>query len=160
MDSSGWQRKPACCLLTNSLFKVRRMEQEQLIDFAQRYTEAWCSQNAASVAAFFSANGSLSINNGTPAVGTRAITEAAQSFMTAFPDLRVAMEDVVVQNDRAEYHWILTGTNTGPGGTGNQVCIRGYELWRFGPDELIAESLGSFDAGEYQHQLEHGLSTP
>jgi hypothetical protein len=31
-------------------------------DFARRYTAAWCSQNAASVAAFFSPDGSLIIN--------------------------------------------------------------------------------------------------
>jgi hypothetical protein len=31
----------------------------QLRDFAKRYTGAWCSQNASSVAAFFALNGSL-----------------------------------------------------------------------------------------------------
>jgi predicted ester cyclase len=133
------------------------MQQEQWLGFAQRYTDAWCSQDAASVAAFFAADGSLSINEGTPAVGRQAITEVAQSFMTAFPDLRVAMEKVTAKAELVEYHWILTGTNTGPGGTGHRVRISGYEVWRFGPDDLIAESQGSFDASAYQHQLENGI---
>jgi hypothetical protein len=122
--------------------------------FATRYTAAWCSHNAASVAAFFSPAGSLTINNGTPAVGRAAITEAAQSFMTAFPDLRVVMDDVVIKGDCAEYHWTLIGTNTGPGGTGRPVRISGFELWEIGPDGLIVKSLGTFDAEEYQGQLE------
>ena len=47
----------------------------QLREFASRYTEAWCSHDAARVASFFSANGSLVINGGEPAVGRNAITQ-------------------------------------------------------------------------------------
>jgi predicted ester cyclase len=128
-----------------------------LRDLAQRYTAAWCSQKASSVAAFYSPNGSLSINGGTLAVGRSAITKAAQEFMTAFPDLQVLMDDLLIQGDRAEYHWTLIGTNTGPGGTGHRVRIRGFERWQIGVDGLIAESRGSFDNAAYQRQLERGF---
>ncbi len=83
-----------------------------LQDFAKRYTAAWCSQNASSVAACFAPNGSLSVN-GAPAVGRRAITEVAQGFMTAFPDMQLLMDDLLIQGDRAVYHWTLIGTYTG-----------------------------------------------
>ena len=76
----------------------------QLLDFATRYTAAWCSNDPASVAAFFSPDGSLTVNGGAPALGRAAITDVAQSFMTTFPDLRVVMDDLVEQGDRAEYH--------------------------------------------------------
>ena len=33
----------------------------QLQEFGKRYTAAWCSQNAASVAAFFAEGGALTI---------------------------------------------------------------------------------------------------
>ncbi len=128
-----------------------------LRDFAIRYTAAWCSQNAASVASFFSPNGSLTINNGTPSIGHAAITAAAQSFMTAFPDLQIIMDRIIDRGNRAEYHWTLIGTNTGPGGTGNPVRISGYESWLFGPDELIHDSLGHFDAADYYRQLNDTL---
>lgn len=49
----------------------------QLRDFATRYTAAWCSQSAASVAQFFAAGGSLTINGGTSSVGRSAIATAA-----------------------------------------------------------------------------------
>lgn len=128
----------------------------RLYEFAQRYTAAWCSQKAASVAAFFSREGSLSINDGPAAVGHEAITEVAQSFMTAFPDMRVLMDGIVVRGNRAVYPWTLVGTNNGPGGTGNKVHFSGFEVWTIGPDGLIAQSLGYFDNALYQHQLEHG----
>jgi len=124
-----------------------------LQDFATRYTAAWCSQDAASVAAFFSPNGSLTINNGTPSIARAAITADVQSFMTAFPDLQVIMERVVGRRERAEYHWTLIGTNTGPAGTGNRVRISGFESWQFDSDGLIAESQGQFDTADYMRQL-------
>lgn len=133
------------------------MQGDQLLDFATRYTAAWCSQNAANVAAFYSVDGSLSINGGASATGRPAITEVAQSFMTAFPDMQVMLDEVRVQGDRPEYHWTLIGTNTGPGGTGHRVRISGFESWEFGDDGLILSSLGQFDESEYRRQLEHGV---
>ena len=129
----------------------------KLRDFATRYTAAWCSQNPASVAAFFSQDGSLRVNDDPPAVGRDAVTQVAQSFMTAFPDLSVVMDDLLLRGDEAEYHWTLTGTNAGPGGTGHKVRISGYEKWRMGRDGLIASSQGHFDAAEYRRQLEQGV---
>jgi len=122
--------------------------------FATRYTAAWCSQAAANVAAFYSPGGSLTVNSGAPAVGRTQITELAQSFMTAFPDMQVVMDDVIWQPDRVEYHWTLIGTNTGPGGSGRPVPISGFEVWQFGTDGLIASSQGHFDSADYQRQLE------
>ena len=135
-------------------------EPAKLRELAQRYTAAWCSQNAASVAAFYSPNGSLSINGGAPAVGRSAITEAAQGFMSTFPDMQVLMDDLVVQGEGARYHWTLRGTNTGPGGTGHKVRISGFEVWKIGADGLIAGSRGNFDSADYQRQLEHGFDGP
>jgi hypothetical protein len=66
----------------------------------------------------------------------------------------VAMEGLSVEGGGVVYRWTLTGTNTGPGGTGRAVRISGFEEWRIGEDGLIAESLGRFDAEEYRRQLE------
>jgi predicted ester cyclase len=129
-----------------------------LRDFAAHYTAAWCSQNPASVAAFFSDEGSLTVNDSPPAVGRSAITEVAHSFMAAFPDLSVVMDELSQRGDEVEYRWTLTGTNTGPGGAGRRVCISGFEKWRMQCDGLIASSQGHFDAAEYRRQLEQGSS--
>lgn len=129
------------------------MTPAQLHDFATRYTAAWCSQRAADVASFFAEDGPLTINDGTPAVGRVAITASAQRFMTAFPDLVVRMDSLVGTAPHVVYHWTLTGTNTGPGGTGKSVRISGYEEWTIGADGLVVRSLGHFDADDYQRQV-------
>ena len=134
------------------------LSEDQLREFAKEYTAAWCSQDPASVAAFFSPTGSLAVNDGAPAVGRAAITEVAQAFMTTFPDMEVLMDDLLLRDGGAVYEWTLVGTNTGPGGTGNQVRISGFEEWRIGADGLIAESRGHFDSDEYQRQLEEGVT--
>jgi hypothetical protein len=131
-------------------------DQKQLLEFATSYTEAWCSQDSAQVAGHYAPEGSLSVN-GRPSVGRAAITEVAQSFMTAFPDMTLLMDDVRVVDGGFEYHWTLVGTNTGPGGTGNRVRVSGFEEWTIGDDGLIFESQGHFDQAEYDRQLAHGV---
>ena len=132
------------------------MEKAQLTNFGKKYAAAWCSQKPESVAAFFVANGSLSVNADAPAVGRESITKVAQGFMTAFPDMIVSMDSLPTTSKGVEFHWTLTGTNSGPNGTGKKVRISGFELWQIDNDGLIQESKGSFDAEEYNRQLKYG----
>jgi predicted ester cyclase len=130
----------------------------KITTFAKRYAKAWCSQNPESVAAFFAGTGSLSVNDGPPAVGRAAIAEKARGFMTTFPDMVVTMDDVTRDEKGTKFHWTLTGRNTGPGGTGKRVRISGYELWQFDNAGLIDNSKGHFDSAEYERQLKQGFS--
>ena len=132
----------------------------KLTEFAKRYAKAWCSRNPEKVAAFFAERGSISVNDGPPAVGRAAIAEIARGFMRDLPDMIVAMDDVLRDSELggrsscdAIFHWTLTGTSTGPGGTGKRVRISGYELWKIDNHGLIAESKGHFDSAEYERQL-------
>ena len=68
------------------------MDAARLRIFATNYTAAWCSGEAAAVAAFYEENGSLQINGGATSVGRTGIRDAAQDFMTTFPDMVVAMD--------------------------------------------------------------------
>ena len=129
----------------------------KIITSAKRYAAAWCTQNPESVAAFFAEKGSLSVNDGPPAVGRAAIAEVARGFMRDLPDMIVTMDDVTHASDGTKFHWTLTGTNTGPGGTGKRLRISGYELWKIDEDGLIAESKGRFDSAEYERQLKRGV---
>jgi SnoaL-like protein len=156
MPWHGYEPVPE--VATIARFVMKPMDPAQLHEFATRYTAAWCSQNAPSVAAFFAEGGSLKINDGNPSVGRTAITAAAQGFMTDFPDLVVRMDRLGVNGERITYHWTLTGTNTGPGGTGIPVRISGHEEWRFDADCLIADSRGHFDEAEYQRQLKTAIA--
>ena len=103
------------------------MDPAKLKEFAERYAEAWCSQDPARVRGSKGALG------------------------------RHVFDKLDSRPDGTAFHWTLTGKNTGPGGTGKSVRISGYELWQIGPDGRIADSEGHFDAAEYQRQLEHGV---
>jgi len=126
--------------------------EESIRHFAERYAAAWCSQDPASVAAFFDEHGSLSVNEGVPAKGRAAIAEVAQGFMSAFPDLTVLLDSLVFTAEGAEFHWTLIGTNSGLGGTGRPVRISGYELWQLGTNGIV-NSKGHFDNDDYLRQL-------
>jgi predicted ester cyclase/uncharacterized damage-inducible protein DinB len=133
------------------------MDRANVNDFATRYAKAWCSQVPERVAAFYAEDGSLSVNESPPAVGRQAIADVARGFMIAFPDMEVTMDDVVHDFHRTTFHWTLTGTNSGLGGTGNAVRISGHELWQFDGTGLIRHSKGHFDTAEYDRQLQHGV---
>jgi 2-keto-4-pentenoate hydratase len=126
---------------------------EELNDHAVRYTAAWNSGDPAAVSMFFSEDGSLKVNEDSPAVGREAITDVARGFMTAFPDLELQMLELKVNDESIQYHWRFIGTNTGPGGLGATVDFSGYEEWTIGEDNLVAQSLGYFNNDEYLAQL-------
>jgi predicted ester cyclase len=132
------------------------LDQARLRDFARSYTKAWGSHDPARVAAHYVPGGTIAINGGKPT----EVTEVARSFISAFPDIEVSMDDLVFNDETVEYHWTFTGTNTGPSGTGNSVRISGFEEWRFGDDGLVVESRGQYDQEDYDRQLEHGAPRP
>lgn len=129
------------------------MDTVELTDFATRYAAAWSSQDPERLASSYAEDGSLRVNAGEPAVGREAIAAKARGFMEAFPDMEVKMDSVRWQGEVAVFGWIWTGTNTGPGGTGNSVHLTGHEEWTLSPDGLIAKSEGHYDEAEYQRQV-------
>ena len=127
---------------------------DHLLEFARGYAAAWCSQDPASVAEHYAPEGSLAINGGPPAVG-----RCHHGGSTGLHDCAPLMDELLVSDSGIEFHWTFTGTNTGPGGTGNRVRISGFEEWTTGDDGLIAESQGRYDQAEYDRQLEHGVDS-
>jgi uncharacterized protein (TIGR02246 family) len=131
----------------------REMGPEEIDKFAQRYSAAWSSQDAARLAACYAPDGSLRINENPPSLGREAIAAAAQAFMSELPDMVVTMQAIEPDGEGFIYRWNLKGTNSGPEGNGNMVDINGYEEWTMSPGGLIQQSLGHMDEAEYQRQL-------
>ena len=163
--NARWVRGTVGCAALFALFVVSACTSESKMTEAQKvetmavqYTAAWCSQDPARVAAHYTATGSLKINEGSPAIGRPAITASAQAFMSSLPDMVVTMDSLRVNGRTATYHWTLTGTNTGPGGTGKSVRISGFEEWSLDADRSIAQSLGHFDEIEYARQIREGAA--
>jgi nuclear transport factor 2 (NTF2) superfamily protein len=119
----------------------------QIEGLARGYTEAWCSRDPARVAAHYAPGGTIAVNGGEPA----GIADVAAAFITAFPDIEVFMDDLVIRDDGVvEYRWTFTGTSAE---TGRWVRIPGFEEWTIDADGSIAESRGHFDQAEYDRQL-------
>lgn len=157
MTASLGRAAVAAALVLACTPEHRMPEQDSVAEMAAAYTRAWCSKDPARVAARYAEHGSLTINDGAAAVGRAAITASAQAFMTSLPDMIVAMDSLRMDGRAGRYYWTLTGTNTGPGGTGKAVRISGYEEWTLDASGLIERSLGHFDAVEYARQIREGV---
>lgn len=147
------QRRYLVMLLAMALLSGCDSREDGMAGFATRYAEAWSGQDPAALAAFYAEDGILVVNDGAPSVGRAAIAATAGSFMTAFPDMVVELVELEERDGMVVFHWHWTGTNTGPGGTGNAVDLTGYEEWTLGADGLILESLGHYDDAEYRRQM-------
>ena len=132
------------------------ISQSQAEELGRKYTEAWCSRDPNAVAAFYSHDGRIVINDGDPSNGRAEVAEMAKGFFDGFPDLVVRMDSIRTSGTYCVYLWTLDGTNTGPDGTGNRVEISGWEYWRLNDNGLVAESRGHFDAEDYERQLADG----
>jgi nuclear transport factor 2 (NTF2) superfamily protein len=126
---------------------------QRIEELARSYTEAWCSRDPARVAAHYAPGGTIAINGGEPA----GIAEVAESFIAAFPDIEVLMDELVVKDDAVEYHWTFTGTSAE---TGKWVRIPGFEEWTIDAEGRIASSRGTYDQAEYDRQLREGAGPP
>jgi len=129
------------------------LDDRELDDLATRYAAAWSGQDAAALASFYAEDGVLVVNGGAPSIGRAAVEATAASFMSAFPDMRVKLVELERSGEKVIFHWRWTGTNSGPGGTGNAVDITGREEWTLDADGSITESLGHYDEAEYQRQM-------
>lgn len=147
---------PVVCILLIAIMgcNTQKSEYNQMVKFGQEYTEAWNSKVPENMAAFYAQDGSLTVNNGTPAIGRKELAETARSYMEAFPDLELTMDSLTYVNGKYRYYWTFRGTNSGPGGTDNTVDFSGFEEWTMNEEGLVQESIGTYDAEEYQRQLE------
>lgn len=70
-------------------------------------------------------------------------------MIAAFPDLAVAVEHMVADEDNISIAYTLTGTHRGPfmgiPPTGRQIRARGVQIARFNSDALMVERWGSSD---------------
>ncbi len=133
--------------------KSDKSEYDKMVEFGQKYTDAWNSKQPEKMASSYAEDGMLTVNNGTPAVGRKQLAETAQSYMEAFPDLELTMDSLTTENGTYRYYWTFKGTNTGPNGIGNKVDFSGFEEWTMNDQGLVQKSIGTYDAEDYETQL-------
>ncbi len=85
------------------------------------------------------------------------VEEFFRMFRTAFPDLRMDVEDVLASGDKAVARARATGTHQGEfigiPATGRSIDVQLIDIVRFGDDGLAREHWGVFDAMMMMQQL-------
>ncbi len=125
------------------------MTLDRLRSIAASYTEAWNSGQPESVAAFFSPDGTISINGGEPWRGIEGVANMAAGFFADVPDLRLVCDDVRASGNHAVYLWTFTGTHAT---TKRELTVSGWEEWDMDQTGLIGRSCGSFNSEDYARQ--------
>lgn len=101
------------------------------------------------------------VHPGTPGAtpdteGIDELKQAFRRFHDAFPDLHIALDDVIALGDRVAARWIATGTHEGElagiPATGRSVRWGGIDVYRL-EDGLIVEWWRNDDMVGLLHQL-------
>jgi steroid delta-isomerase-like uncharacterized protein len=91
-----------------------------------------------------------------PVVGPDGLKESARGYRSAFPDLRVTVEQVIAQGDHVALRWTCRGTHKGDlfgiAPTGKEATVTGITIDRWSKGKL-AESWTNWDTLGLLQQL-------
>ncbi len=89
-------------------------------------------------------------------VGIEGLTQFVSMMRSAFPDLRITIEDDVAEGDEVVTRWIGQGTHQGElmgiAPTGNRITITGITIHRIA-DAKIVEEWSNWDALGLMQQI-------
>lgn len=85
------------------------------------------------------------------------VLDMFRMYIAAFPDMRMSLDDVLVDGDKAVARVTVTGTNHGEfmgrPATGRRVEVQVIDIMRFDDDGLVNEHWGLSDAMALMQQL-------
>jgi steroid delta-isomerase-like uncharacterized protein len=85
------------------------------------------------------------------------VVQYFRMMLAAFPDMRMAVEDVIASGDKAVARVTVSGTNTGEfmgmPATGKSAAVKLIDITRFGDDGLAREHWGLVDQLALMQQL-------
>jgi steroid delta-isomerase-like uncharacterized protein len=90
------------------------MTRRMMLERAERALAAWNRGDAAAVVADMADDVIWrDVALGMPMQGRPALQQAAQGYMTAFPDLRIEVNSYTIDGPRLVQEWMSTGTHQG-----------------------------------------------
>ncbi len=94
--------------------------------------------------------------------GPEGFIQFFTEFRTAFPDLKIAVEHIVADENNVAFAYTITGTQDGPfqgiPATGKKIKSRGMQIGRYNSDGQIVERWGSSDEAGMMQQI--GVTKP
>ncbi len=93
--------------------------------------------------------------------GPEGFKAACKALLSAFPDLRIAVDDVIAESGHVVVRWTVSGTHAGDGlgmpGTGRPVRFRGMTWMRFSDDGAMVEGWDSWNQSALFQELRAAL---
>jgi steroid delta-isomerase-like uncharacterized protein len=91
-----------------------------------------------------------------PSMGPEGLKQQAEGYRTAFPDMRLQIDDIIAEGDRVATRWTARGTHEGElfgiPASGKQATVTGMTIDRI-VDGRIAESWNNWDTLGLLQQL-------
>ena len=115
----------------------------------------WNNGNLDEVDVLWDPNVVRTANQLTDVKGIDGIKKVIAAFRTAYPDLKLTIDEEIYAKNKITLRWTLTGTNTGPGEippTGKEIKIWGISILHFANGKLTREYV-SFDNQALMEQL-------
>ena len=135
---------------------------QELKPIVDKYHEVWNGGNPDELDTIINSDFVYHSNQAPEVKGTEGIKKVISSLRTAYPDLKLVIEDVLYSEDKEASRWVLTGTNTGPGEispTGKSIRVWGESIIHF-VDGKITEEWVAFDNQSLMEQLGFTMTPP
>jgi steroid delta-isomerase-like uncharacterized protein len=132
------------------------MDRDQVIALVERWAHDAVASGRDEVFDELLTEDVLDRSGGGESRGRETFKARARGVRSAFADLRVTVDEVVVEGDAIAWRWTLTGTHAGPlldiAATGKRVTLRGVNFQRV-RDGRVAEHWTLADLAGVARQL-------
>lgn len=135
---------------------------QELKPITDKYVEVWNNGNVAELDAIMDPNYVYHANNSPEVNGRDGMKKVITSFRTAYPDLKLVLEDEIFSENKAVGRWHITATNTGSGEmppTGKSVDWWGIAILHFSNGKL-KEEWTAYDNQSLMEQLGFTMMPP
>jgi len=142
---------------------------QQQKDYSKEYkpildkiVDAWNGRNIDSLDAIFAPDFVRIVNNRAGVKGVEGLKKAIEDLRTAYPDLKLTLDNVVYGENSMANRWVLTGTNTGPGQmppTGKSVNVWGESIIHV-VNGKVTKEIVAYDNQELMEQLGYTMMPP
>src|SRR5215207_2205601 len=124
-------------------------EEQNKASFRRYLEEAWNQSNLEVVDEIFDRYVSHQPDGSVLERGPEDVKRFVGEFRTAFPDLRLIIEEQIAEGDKVVSRGTIRGTHQGEfrgmAPTGEQMEIPGMAVFRFSPEGKVVESWDSYD---------------
>ena len=135
------------------------VEMKPIVD---KLEDAWNGRNIEALDAIFAPDFVRIVNNQPEANGVEGYKKAIADFRTAYPDLKLTLDNTLYAENGGATRWVLTGTNTGPGQmppTGKSVNTWGLSIVHIANGKVTKEIV-AYDNQVLMEQLGYTMMPP